>query len=100
VAIAEDRLAKQAGLKPGELLLDYPAKPAMLTADLPLLTRNGVATRMGDDGESAASALEQLVEVLPPHARRLRVFAARRQKINERDVIALVESDAADLHAR
>lgn len=96
VAAAEDRLAVAAGLAPGELLLDYPAKPAMLTVDLPLLTRDGETTMLGDDQETPASALRQLVEALPPHARRLRVFAARRATVAQRDVMKVVERTAAD----
>ncbi|HEY2825327.1 MAG TPA: HD domain-containing protein [Gemmatimonadales bacterium] len=99
VAAAEDRLAKDAGLAPGELLLDYPAKPAMLTVDLSLLTRDGVATPLGNGAHGVASALEQLVEALPPQARRLRVFTARRWTVEPREVIALAERDAAELAA-
>src|SRR5438309_8175653 len=32
----EDRLARDVGLAPGELFLDFPAKAAMLALDLPL----------------------------------------------------------------
>jgi hypothetical protein len=99
VAAVEDRLARQAKLKPGELLLDYPAKPAMLTVDLPLLTRGGDATLLDDKTQVAAAALHELVEELPKHARRLRVFVARQATVREADVLKFVERDAAHLAA-
>src|SRR5438876_3261889 len=37
----EDRLAGEMGLGPGELFLDFPAKPDMLALDLPLVQRDG-----------------------------------------------------------
>src|SRR2546426_8678513 len=37
----EDRLARDVGLRPGELLLDFPAQPDMLALDLPLVRRDG-----------------------------------------------------------
>src|SRR5207253_4018552 len=36
----EDRLATMLGLRPGQLLLDYPAKTEMLGLDLPVLRRD------------------------------------------------------------
>src|SRR5205807_1992443 len=41
VATLEDRLAAELKLEAGELLIDYPAKPAMLDVDLPVVFRGG-----------------------------------------------------------
>src|SRR5205814_56530 len=43
----EDRLARDVGLAPGELFLDFPAKPDMLALDLPLVKRDGAVTQLG-----------------------------------------------------
>src|SRR5439155_11136787 len=40
----EDRLARDIGLAPGELFLDFPTKAAMLALDLPLVKRDGSVT--------------------------------------------------------
>src|SRR2546422_10936461 len=42
----EDRLAREVGLRPGELFLDFPAKPDMLALDLPLVRRDGSVTQL------------------------------------------------------
>jgi HD superfamily phosphohydrolase len=65
----EDRLAREIGLKAGELLVDYPAKPAMLEVDLPVLLRSG---RLG----VPQLDLLRVAESLHASARRLRVFVA------------------------
>src|SRR5688572_18975359 len=46
VAAAENQIAREVGLEPGELLLDYPAKTLMLDLDLPVLQRNGTVKRL------------------------------------------------------
>src|SRR2546430_8915862 len=42
----EDRLAGEMGLGPGELFLDFPAKPDMLALDLPLVQRDGTVVQL------------------------------------------------------
>jgi hypothetical protein len=83
---AEDALAKAQGLKPGELLLDYPRKERMLGLDLPLLTRDGSVRRLTDEGIVGALNLPILGEKLYQSARWLRVFTADRRAI-ERTVV-------------
>src|SRR2546422_8844168 len=51
----EDRLARDVGLAPGGLFLDFPAKAAMLALDLPLAQRDGTRTQLG--GADAAGPL-------------------------------------------
>jgi hypothetical protein len=84
VAAVEDRLAVELGLAPGELLLDFPAKPQMLAVDLPLLTRTGAI-------EPAQLAFEPVTDALHRHARRLRLFAAEPRTLDQRAVLALAE---------
>jgi HD superfamily phosphohydrolase len=78
---AEDALAVQLGLKPGELLLDYPRKERMLGLDLPLLGKNGHVHRLTDAGLAGTLNLPILGEQLYQSARWLRVFTAERRAI-------------------
>jgi hypothetical protein len=77
----EDRLARELGLRPGELLLDYPAKTQMLGLDLPVLRRGGKVARVTAAGWEGAINLPTLAEQLYRSARWLRVFTARRVRI-------------------
>ena len=72
----EDRLAAQVGLKPGELLLDFPSNPSMLAVDLPLRTRTGSVERLTGEGVAGQFGLPRVAGELYRSARRLRVFTA------------------------
>jgi HD superfamily phosphohydrolase len=93
----EDRLATELGLEPGELLLDYPAKPAMLAVDLPLLLRDGRLTSLADDEATGLLTIERVADELHLGARRLRVFVARPTSLDRRAVLALVERSEAEV---
>ena len=73
----EDRLAEAAGLEPGELLVDFPARASMLSVDLPLRTRDGRMDRLTDAGRAGQLGLPRIADTLYQSARRLRVFVAR-----------------------
>jgi hypothetical protein len=73
----ENRMAPELGLGPGEVLLDFPAKPAMLAVDLPLLRRNGQVTVLDREGRSGLLGIQGVADELHDHARRLRLFVAR-----------------------
>jgi HD superfamily phosphohydrolase len=73
---AEDQLAAEAGLRPGELLLDFPARPSMLSVDLPLQLRNGSVERLTDAGRAGQLGLPRVADELYRSARRFRVFTA------------------------
>jgi HD superfamily phosphohydrolase len=93
----EDRLATELGLEPGELLLDYPAKPAMLAVDLPLLLRDGRVTSLADDEATGLLTIERVADELHLGARRLRVFVARATSLDPRAVLALVERSESEV---
>ncbi|MGH7585388.1 MAG: HD domain-containing protein [Gemmatimonadales bacterium] len=76
LARAEDALAHEVGLSPGELLLDFPARSAMLGVDLPLRTRGGTVERLTDEGRAGQLGLPRVAQELYQSARRLRVFVA------------------------
>lgn len=74
---AEDAVAVECGLEPGELLIDFPARSSMLSVDLPLVTRAGVTERLTDEGRAGQLGLPRVADELYRSARRLRVFVAR-----------------------
>ena len=73
----ENLLAKEFGLAPGELLLDYPMKTEMLGLDIPVVRRTGEVMQLTGAGLPGSINLTQLSEQLYRSARWLRVFVAR-----------------------
>lgn len=76
VQLLEDHLAEQAGLRPGQLLVDFPARPTMLSVNLPLRTRDGGIERLTAAGRAGQLGLPRVADELYRSARRLRVFTA------------------------
>jgi hypothetical protein len=94
----EDALAERFGMAPGELLLDYPAKTAMLGLDLPVLRRDGQVTQVTSEGWEGAINLPRLSDELYGSARRLRVFVVDRARVRtpiDRDALLAVLADPA-----
>ncbi|HEX6537131.1 MAG TPA: HD domain-containing protein [Gemmatimonadaceae bacterium] len=87
---AEDALALELALEPGELLLDFPAKPQMLGLDIPVRRRDGTVRRLTAEGWPGAINLPRLSEQLYRSARVLRVFVARPVRLSEARVMAVV----------
>ncbi|MGH7652749.1 MAG: HD domain-containing protein [Gemmatimonadaceae bacterium] len=83
VTKAENALAKEFGLQPGELLLDYPTKTQMLGLDIPVLRRSGKVERLTGEGWIGTINLPSLSEELYRSARWLRVFTARRIELDK-----------------
>jgi HD superfamily phosphohydrolase len=96
----EDRLADELGLRPGELLVDYPARASMLAVDLPLRLRDGRADRLTDRGRPGQLGLPQVAEHLYRSARRLRVFTAQPLARSVEGVARLVTLPAAEVRER
>ncbi len=72
----EDALAPALGLRPGQLLIDFPGNPTMLAVDLPLVTRSGMVERLTNAGRSGQFGLPRVAEELYQSARRFRLFVA------------------------
>ncbi|MHB1073952.1 MAG: HD domain-containing protein [Gemmatimonadaceae bacterium] len=96
---AENALAREVGLTPGELLLDYPAKTQMLGLDIPVLRRAGTVRRLTAEGWEGAINLPKLSEELYRSARWLRVFTARPVVLPERLVLDLVARPVAEVRS-
>ncbi len=88
---AEDALAKRAGLAPGELLMDFPHKTAMLGLDLPVLRADGSVERLTDAGWPGRMDLPKMAEDLVETARRLRVFVARPAAVSAAELRTALE---------
>ena len=100
VVAAEDQLARELGLGPGELLLDYPAKTQMLGLDIPVRRRDGSVRRLTAAGWEGAINLPRLSEELYGSARWLRVFACRRVPVDREAIIALAALPASEVRSR
>jgi hypothetical protein len=96
----EDTLAQWAGLAPGELLLDFPARANMLSVRLPLRLRDGRVERLTDEGRAGQLGLPRIAGELYRSARRLRVFTARPPARNLESLPALLETPADELRRR
>jgi uncharacterized protein len=75
VVEAENALAREAGLEPGEVLIDFPAKTPMLDLNIAVLYKNGSVERL--TGRTGEINLPALSTQLYRSARWLRVFTAR-----------------------
>lgn len=87
----ENDLAKDLGIGPGELLLDYPAKTQMLGLDIPVLRRSGKVERLTGEGWIGTINLPSLSEDLYKSARWLRVFTAKRTTLDPRRILEALE---------
>ena len=92
----EDQLARELGLPPTGLLLDYPARENMLSVDLLLKTRSGSLERLTGEGRAGHLGLPRIAQELYRSARRLRVFAQAPIERAER-VLAVAEMTADEL---
>ena len=77
----EDRLAEELGLAPGEVVVDYPAKRAMLELDLLVQRRSGEVERLRASGLPGLIDLPRLAQELYRTTRVLRVFTFRRRTV-------------------
>jgi HD superfamily phosphohydrolase len=88
---AEDELASELGLAPGEVLLDFPIKTQMLGLDIPVKRRGGEIERLTGEGWPGTINLPSLSEALYTSARWLRVFSASRVDISPERVRAVLD---------
>jgi hypothetical protein len=93
--MAEDALAKELKLQPGEVLLDFPMKTQMLGLDILVKRRTGEIERLTGQGWPGAIDLPSLSEELYRSARWLRVFAVKRMEIPSGLVKMVIDEAAA-----
>lgn len=87
----ENRLAAGLKLKPGELLLDFPAKAKMIDVDMPLLRKDGSVESLGTPDAIARLGIHRIADELHARARRLRVFAVTSRPLDPHRILRLVE---------
>jgi HD superfamily phosphohydrolase len=86
----ENELAVELGLRPGELLLDYPVKTQMLGLDLLVQRPDGDVRRVTAAGWEGAINLPKISEEFYRSARWLRVYTATRIAIDPERMMRLV----------
>ena len=78
------------GLGPGELFLDFPAKPDMLALDLPLVQRDGTVIHLAGADATTRLGLPRVAAELHRSARRLRVFVLGSASVSAKAIVELV----------
>ncbi len=99
-ASAENQLACELGLQPGELLLDYPAKTQMLGLDLLIQRPYGDVRRVTASGWEGVINLPKLSEEFYRSARWLRVFTSSRMAIDPRSMMSVAKLPANEVRDR
>jgi len=100
VYAAETALARELGMAPGELLLDFPAKPQMLGLDIPVVRRSGDVERLTMEGIAGSVSLPTLSAELYGSARRLRVFVAGSREVPGDRILRVVKRDGDEIAER
>jgi hypothetical protein len=83
----EDDLASELGLEPGEVVIDFPVKPAMFHLDVLVERRKGEVRRIGMDGAEGILDLTKVARELYTTARVLRVFTFERRELSADQVL-------------
>jgi hypothetical protein len=96
----EDAIAEQAGLPAGGVLMDYPARTAMLGVNIPLRTRGGSIERLTDAGRAGHLGLPRVADELYRSARRLRIFVSNQPRRPLEPVLSLLTWPAEAVEAR
>jgi HD superfamily phosphohydrolase len=83
----EDDLAAELALEPGEVVIDFPAKPAMFQLDVLVERRDGNTHRLGLEGLPGLLDLPALAKQLYSTARVLRVFTFERREVSAESIL-------------
>jgi HD superfamily phosphohydrolase len=97
VGPVEDRLAREQGMLPGELLVDFPKKPEMLSVELSVRTRSGEVEQVTKQNGIDWLGIQRVGDELHTSARRLRVFSARPITLTQEKVLGLIDLTVGDL---
>jgi hypothetical protein len=96
----EERIAREIGVAPGSVFMDYPEKPHMMGLGLLLLQRDGRTVRLGAEGHSGLIDLPRISDQLYHSARVMRLFCFERKRILEKPVLDLLGMSASELRTR
>lgn len=95
VAAVEQRLAARLGLGAGEVLLDVPRKPSMLSTDILVRCDDGSVRHAGELGPDDGFALNEAQPALYAASGRVSVYACRRMAL-EREAVEEALGGARD----
>ena len=95
----EDKLATDVGLEPGQLFLDFPAKPGMLDPGLRMVRRDGTLTALSGADAGVHLGVARVGAELYATARRLRVLVLAPAEIDEKEVAELVTRPRANVES-
>jgi HD superfamily phosphohydrolase len=90
----EDDLAAELGLHPGEVVIDFPAKPQMFQLDLLVERRGGLVQRLDMEGLEGLLDLPRVAQELYSTARVLRVFTFERREVSADAVLERITRPA------
>jgi HD superfamily phosphohydrolase len=93
----EDDLATELGLEPGEVVIDFPAKPAMFQLDVLIERRGGAVQRMDMEGLEGLLDLPRVSQELYSSARVLRVFTFERREVSADSVLERITRPAGSV---
>ena len=85
---------------PGELFLDYPAKPRMMGLDILLLEEGAEPQRLTESGRAGRIDLPRVSDELYHSARVFRVFTTARRELPAAPVLELLRLDRQALAHR
>jgi len=83
----EDEIAGELDLGPGEVVIDFPLKPAMFQLDVLVQRRRGEVVRLGAGGIPGVIDLPRVAGELHRTARILRVFTFSRRTLDGADLL-------------
>lgn len=92
----EDELAREVGLEPGEVFIDFPAKRAMFQLDALVALRGGDVRRLGSSGLPGLLDLPRVAGELYSTARVLRVFTFERRELDAAAVLERITRPRAE----
>ena len=90
----EDDLASELGLESGEVVIDFPVKPAMFQLDLLVERRGGEVQRLNMEGMQGVLDLPRVAQELYTSARVLRVFTFERREVSAEQVLQRITRPA------
>jgi uncharacterized protein len=96
-AVLEAHVARELGLDPSEVFVDYPEKPRMMGLDLLLLQRDGAVVRLPQSGHAGLIDLPRVADQLYHSARVFRVFTMERRELAAEPLLELLSLDEAGI---
>jgi len=91
----EDDLASELALEPGEVVIDFPAKPQMFQLDVLVARRGGLVQRLDMEGLEGLLDLPRVAQELYSTARVLRVFTFERREVSAEAVLDRITRPAS-----